>query len=281
MAASGRNVYVAWLDNSAGAEHVIFTSSHDGGRTFEPTIALENKLAGVSYLRIVLPSIQPQAAVSSSYTSSSSISGTACGCNVYVVLAGQSDRGGKINTIVLQSSHNGGRTFGPAAYLAISKKDHSMEIQNLQVAADASGNHVYFLWQDMATNDYRLMFSRSNEDGSDFQEPISLGTNQNNIASQQVLATGNGDDVYVLWQGSSNAPSRTYGLLVASSHDAGATFKDAVRVGQNAGNSWVVDPQMLAVGTHVYVLWEESQQVFFGISKDAGKTFQKPISISP
>lgn len=308
MAASGKNVYVAWLDNTNGVEHVIFIVSHDEGRTFEPTVALENNFSNLGNLVIATatqssiptppsPVSAANAAPHHAHETVLQKSDGAAGSNnddednnnskegdVYVAWAGRVDKNSPSdNVIAIAASHDEGRTFERSSYSALPNEGSlPMDIQGMQMvaAATTAGKYLYFTWLNSNQYNSYVYFARSTDGGASIEQPFILGRHYQDHYAQQLVAVGS--DVYVVWQGASSEPNpRTFGLFLASSHDKGENFGDAVRVGPRAGDSLVIDPQVLPIGRNLYVVWDEANADFLGISTDGGKTFQKPIVLSP
>jgi hypothetical protein len=167
LVVSGRNVYVAWEDdtNSPGIPDIFFRRSTDGGKTFGSTENLSGNDGS---------SVVPQIAISGRN-------------NVYVVW--QDDTSGNLD-IFFKRSTDGGKTFGNTENLS----DNDGESREPDV--EVSGRNVYLVWQDNTPGNSDIFFRRSTDSGDDFDRTKNLSDNDGTLFGRQIAALGG--DVYVV-----------------------------------------------------------------------------------
>ncbi len=146
----------------------------------------------------------------------------------------------------------------------------------------AAGNNVYVAWQNISSshlNNADILFKASNNNGSSFGPVINLSNTPNeNSVSQHVAAVGS--DVYVVWQ--DNVSSTNDDIFFRASTNNGASFGAVINLSNDAKDS--TKPQIAAVGTNVYVVWQTSTSaptdIFFKASTNNGATFGTVINLS-
>jgi N,N-dimethylformamidase beta subunit-like, C-terminal len=216
------NLYVVWEHIPGNNGEIYFTSSTDNGQTFKSPINIGNNTGLNGF---------PQVALSEN------------GTNVYVVW------NDALNGIILRRSTDSGSTFERE----ISLSDKNEDSQNPQIAV--SQNSVYVAWQSnpQASNG-KIVFTRSTNNGTSFENPISLGkddesnqyngtegkqkkdanTEKQNILSfrPRIVTAPGSKDVYVVWHSGFNVFHLNYHLLTdilfSRSTDNGATFEDPI-----------------------------------------------------
>ena len=250
MIVSGNNVYVVWMDTSNGGDlDIFFRVSNDNGQTFEPPIDLSSN-TGLSRF--------PQMIVS--------------GNNVYVVWQDTSNGGD--DDIFFRVSNDNGQTFEPPIDLS-SNTGGSFGQQMI-----VSGNNVYVAWMDTSNGgDNDIFFRVSNDNGQTFEPPIDLSSNTGQSFTQQMIVSGN--NIYVVWQDTSNGPD--VDIFFRVSNDNGQTFEPIIDLSNNTGES--DGQQMIVSGNNVYVVWTDNsngpdRDIFFRVSNDNGQTFEPPLDIS-
>ncbi len=134
---SGSNVYVIWMDETAGNFEVFFRTSFDDGNSFGPTENLSNN-AGSSSVPVVAVS----------------------GNNVYV--AWYDDSTGSGTEILYRRSINNGASFGPIINLSNSEGGSDSP------SMAASGNNLYVVWADGTSGNAEILYRRSTDGGANF-----------------------------------------------------------------------------------------------------------------
>lgn len=147
-----------------------------------------------------------------------------------------------------------------------------------------SGKNLYIIWSDYSSGAAEILFTRSTDNGSSFSSPITLGTSFGAAGETRIAANGN--NVYVMWIGSSNRISAG-SVLFRSSADNGTTFGNPISLSTNGIAS---KPEMAVTGNDVYAVWYSStlqangvvsdDQILFTRSTDNGANFSNPINLS-
>jgi hypothetical protein len=281
IAASGNNVYVAWIDNSplvgssSQAEDnkkIMFKKSTDAGNTFGETITLSDFQAA----------------------DSSNLEMAAAGNNVYAVWqltplppqynADQDNvhpRG-----IFLAASSDNGETFQDA-------KNLSNNVSKSYPKVAAYQNKVYVIWNvgiigdntnpgninnnNNNNNDSRtgngIYLTKSFDNGRTFDDTLKLNAIWNSVGESQIAASG--DSVYVVWGG--NPDERVAGnLFYTSSLDNGISFSEARTLTER--NTLNAEVAATNNGNEVYLAWQgvlpdENEEIFIKKSEDNGATF--------
>jgi hypothetical protein len=279
IAASGDNVYVAWIDNSplvgssSQAEDnkkIMFKKSTDAGNTFGET----NTLSDV------------QAA------DSSNLEMAAAGNNVYAVWhvtplppllnADQDDV--QSAGIFLATSSDNGETFQEA-------KSLSDNVLKSYPKVAAYQNKVYVIWnvgmigdntspQNNNNNnnndssiDNGIYLTKSFDGGRTFDDTLKLNANWNTVGESQIAASG--DSVYVVWGG--NPDEKVAGnLFYTSSLDNGVSFSAARTLTER--NTLNAEVATVDNGNDVYLAWQgvlpnDNEEIFVKKSADNGATF--------
>jgi hypothetical protein len=277
IAASGNNVYVAWIDNSplvgssSQAEDnkkIMFKKSTDAGNTFGETITLSDVQAA----------------------DSSNLEMAAAGNNVYAVwqvtplppqfIAEQDDV--QSAGIFLATSSDNGETFQEA-------KSLSENVSKSYPKVAAYQNKVYVIWNvgiigdntnlennnnnnDGSTNN-GIYLTKSFDSGRTFDDTLKLNANWNSVGESQIAASG--DSVYVVWGG--NPDEKVAGnLFYASSLDNGVSFSATRTLTERT----TLNAEVAAAhnGNEVYLAWQgvlpdDNEEIFVKKSTDNGATF--------
>ncbi len=318
VAASGSNVYVAWVDPVAPG--IFIQSSTNDGQSFN----------GVDFTDPLFPG----SATSVSPNTPPSLEISATGDYLYLVwvdvtnnvqLAASNDNGASFDIITLGTAGASAipvvASSGDDAFVAwqdssddiIVKKitydfglpgfDDSTPSQNLSDTTTATlpriavaGTNVYVAWQDAESGptSEEIYFSKSTDGGATFNGgipgtpgvPVNLSGNTGRSVQPDIAATG--DNVFVVWRDNQFLSSTNYEILLQSSSDKGDTFNDAshglpVDISGNSGNS--DSPKISASGSEAYVVWQDddSGDILFRTILNNGNTIGgiKNISTSP
>jgi hypothetical protein len=278
IAASGNNVYVAWIDNSplvgssSQAEDnkkIMFKKSTDAGSTFAETITLSDVQAA----------------------DSSNLEMAAAGNNVYAVWqvtplppqfnADQDDV--QSAGIFLATSSDNGETFQEA-------KSLSDNVLKSYPKVAAYQNKVYVIWNvgiigdntspennnnnnNDSSIDNGIYLTKSFDGGMTFDDTLKLNANWNSVGESQIAASG--DSVYVVWGG--NPDEKVAGnLFYTSSLDNGVSFSAARTLTER--NTLNAEVAAADNGNEVYLAWQgvlpnDNEEIFVKKSADNGATF--------
>ena len=312
MSVIGKNIYVTWYDYTPGQSDIFFAKSFDGGNSFE-TVNLSNN-GGVSYnpwvaasdnnVFVVWNDETPQLAnlkitkpenvdvtlgtldillaksndggstfdflnLSDTQENSWNPRITVYENNVYVVWNEKIESNYEI---FFASSTDGGKSF--------SKPTNLSSTANLSQDAgiEAFGNYVYVIWQETSTGSVDIFFTKSDNKGISFSEPIKIsndGTSEITRDTQMVVLENN---VYVVWFDKSTAN----GVFFVKSEDNGRTFSTPINLSGELPD--VQMAQIAAFEDRLYVIWQDSSlgnsEVFLRKSHDKGQSFGSIVNIS-
>ncbi len=222
--------------------------------------------------------------------------GIGSGGRVYAVFGSASGADPGRESVMLAISTDGGRTFGPAA-VAVAPPGAGLGLARLlmTVVARPAGPGgasrdilLVSTWEchvtPAGTACDQALFSRSDDAGATFSAPVVVNQPPGGQNPSQP-AMGADGTIYVLFQRRfSNGP---VDLLLARSSDNGVTFTES-KVDTEQAIGVAYDPAKLVVDPKNGALcaaWSDSrvgsQQIFFRMSKDQGRTWAQATLLSP
>jgi len=145
-----------------------------------------------------------------------------------------------------------------------------------QTAVDSSGN-IFVVWEDDASNNNNILFSRSSDGGATFSTPKVI-SNSTRFPFDPRIAVDSHDGINVVWN--DDGPGNL-DILFSRSTDGGTTFSTPVNISHDPDSS--SSPQIAtdSVG-NIFVAWESDSGVvgiLFSSSAD-GVTFSAPVMVS-
>ena len=152
---------------------------------------------------------------------------------------------------------------------------------NQKIATTLDG-HVYLVWSDTneSTEYSQIYFSKSNDFGKIFSEPLSISNQTGNANLPVVMATGN--RVYIAWEDNSGSDSI---ILFRKSSDFGNTFGKILTLSRPT-----IDARFLSLSANennVYAVWRAAEakapknfEIFFRKSMDYGESFENIVNLS-
>jgi hypothetical protein len=188
--------------------------------------------------------------------------------------------------IWLRVSSNSGVSFGSAIRLSTNTG------WSVDPSVAAAGSYVYVAWMDNTPvtgsgSAYEIWLRVSSNNGASFGSPIRLTTNTGYSECPSVCAIGN--YVYVAWQ--DNTPvtgsGSAFEIWLRESSNNGGSFGTAVRLTTNTGMS--DQASVVAVGSNVYVTWEDNTpvtgsgsayEIWLRVSSNNGASFGSAIRIT-
>jgi hypothetical protein len=240
IAISGDNVYVVWVERTAGKNEIFFSRSTLSG-IVNHTISLSNTTAN---------SDNPQIATS--------------GDNVYVVWNGTDHSNSEI---FLRRSTDSGATFSPLLNLSSNRgPSYDQKIT-------ASGNSVYVVWRDLTVSKGDIYYRRSTDSGATFEHFRSLSTSNVGLPSKSPQIAVSENIVYVVW--SQSTPILGSDIYYRKSTDSGATFSSSPK-DLSLNNGYSMDPELALSRKNAYVVWLDTansitlRDIFFERIGDAG-----------
>ncbi len=220
---------------------------------------------------------------------STGVSLAVAGSNVYVLW--QDDMSGKFD-VFLRRSTDGGQIFGGALNLSESTGDSRLSSRVVGAPSIAvSGTVVHVVWDDDTGSPGlpRVLYRRSSDGGSTFEPAVDLSQGSVFAAVPQIFVDGS--VINVFWVDLDFSPSRCVPTSVCSrsvvyrrSTDGGATFEAARNLSAGTTN-YAGFPWIAVNGTHVHVVWSTNvtslgQEVVYRRSRDAGASFEAPLTLS-
>jgi len=152
----------------------------------------------------------------------------------------------------------------------------------------AYDNNVYVVWIENTLNETKILFRKSTDGGSTFDETIHLGSSsyaKDYILPKAIAAFG--DNIYVVWRHLTE-DGKTGSILLKSSKDAGNTFGETMKISGNA--AFTSSPKVSTSNNNVYVVWDamynkkentgRTEGIFLAKSSDNGLTFGNETKIS-
>jgi hypothetical protein len=245
IAATGNNVYVAWI--GTGEDHgqcpetgdLEFVRSTNSGSSFG------------SVNRIVQDEI----------CTPEGLDLEATGSNVYLTWSDRPsesacDINSRCNDILFVKSTDNGAHFGSIKNL--SNNDGNSNPGSVNPQMDLHGSNVYIVWQDNTLGNFDILFRVSTNNGSTFASTKNLSNNAGNSINAQISSVS--DAVRIVWQDNTLGDSD---IFFKASGNEGSTFGSTKNLSNNDGDSSV--PQIISSGDNIYVVWQDDTPGNFDI----------------
>jgi hypothetical protein len=246
------NIYTVWTDYRNGDPDIYFASSSDRGKTFSPSIRINDDGAGNTQ-------IHPDIAVDGSG-------------NIYITWQdGRND----LYDVYFTNSSDGGITFSPNRVVDSAPFGESQEYPS--VAVDDIGT-IFIGWaDDEGTGDWNIYCSNSTDGGQSFSSGVKVNDDITTADQKtaRMTASGNGE-VFIVWEDERNEIWRD--VYFAKSVDGGNSFLPNVRVDDTLLGISVRDPEIAIDNSqNIYVTWTDNRNsdfdVIFTNSTDGGLSF--------
>lgn len=125
--------------------------------------------------------------------------------------------------LYFQSSSNSGESFGTPLAIDSSQSSYDQVMLASQIDAQNSIHVVYVVTDDYNTPSFaNLYYTRSDDAGSSWSAPVSIGTQGIIQANPALIVDGAGTNIYVCWK--NNATASATNTFFASSTNSGASF---------------------------------------------------------
>jgi hypothetical protein len=229
------------VDVETGDEEIIFGRSQDDGLTFEFT-NISNTPGKISW--------NPRIRADES--------------NVYVVW---NEMIGKVSDIFFSVSTDNGNSFSTPINVS------NDPLESLDVGIAVNENKIYLVWNQSTSDSVDIFFSKSDDNGNKFSEPINLSNSK--YVSQIIRDTQialSGDKIFVVWYDKTEDGSD---VVFTRSVDGGLTFSNPINLSQTNAKSEL--PEVVANNENVYVVWQDyskgNGEIFLRESTDSGATF--------
>ncbi len=142
-----------------------------------------------------------------------------------------------------------------------------------------SEDNVYITWEDKQPDKWKLLFTKSENNGNKFDNVTNLSNTTGNVHLHDLSSVGK--NVFVLWAANENVSSTNKDIFFRKSQDGGDSFSDTLNLSNDRDDS--LDPQMVINqnGSIIYMAWTECDTkhddpictISFTRSLDGGNTF--------
>jgi hypothetical protein len=150
----------------------------------------------------------------------------------------------------------------------------------------ANKNNVYITWEDKQSDQWQLLFRKSQDGDETFSNLINLSDTTGNVHLHDLSASG--DKVFVVWAANENVTSTNKDIFFRRSVNFGNSFGETINLSNNPDDS--LDPHMITNenGTIIYIVWTECDikhddpicSIVFTKSLNQGETFTGPVKVS-
>jgi hypothetical protein len=245
IAATGNNVYVAWIGGAGDHGECLddgdlqFVRSTNSGSSFGSVNSIiDNDICNPRGLDL-------EATGSNVYLAwSDRPFETACAINL------------RCNDILFLRSTDNGANFGSIKNLSNNNNNDNGDSINPQM--DLHGSNVYIVWQDNTPGNFDIFFRVSTNNGSTFASAKNLSNNAGNSINAQISSVS--DAVRIVWQDNTLGDSD---IFFKASGNEGGTFGSTKNLSNNDGDSSV--PQIISSGSNIYVVWQDDTPGNFDI----------------
>jgi len=151
-------------------------------------------------------------------------------------------------------------------------------ISNL-VKLSSSDDNVYLTWEDRQTDKWKLLFSKSHDEGIKFGTITNLSNDTGNVHLHDLASAGK--NVFVVWAANENISSSNKEIFFRKSQDVGNSFDNVLNLSNDSDDS--LDPHMIINqnGSIIYIVWTKCDtkhddpncSVAFTRSLDQGNSF--------
>ena len=198
----------------------------------------------------------------------------------YFVWTDTGDQSNDTGQIYFRTSNDNGIRFSETSILSNVTADSNLP------GISATGNNVYVTWEDDSSENSRILFRGSHNNGRGFDKIVdisngTIGSSLQNIASYKNF-------VYIVWVGSKPEDPKNFEVFLRKSNDYGRNFGPIIDLSKSAGDS--IDPRIVVPrdGQNVYVTYTDCEAVhddplcgiYFIKSSDSGIRFGSPTLIS-
>ena len=184
-----------------------------------------------------------------------------------------SNLGSNNSEVMFKKMDEKSKSFGSAVNIS-----NATGISNLAKLTN-SDNNIYVTWEDKQTDNWKLLFSKSEDKGAQFGAITNLSNSTGNVHLHDLSASGK--NVFVLWAANENISSSNKEIFFRKSQDDGDSFGDVINLSKDIDDS--LDPHMVINqnGAIIYIVWTKCDtkhddpdcHVVFTRSLDQGNSF--------
>jgi hypothetical protein len=142
-----------------------------------------------------------------------------------------------------------------------------------------SEDNVYITWEDKQPDKWKLLFTKSENNGNKFDNVTNLSNTTGNVHLHDLSSVGK--NVFIMWAANENVSSTNKDIFFRKSQDGGDSFNDTLNLSNDIDDS--LDPHMAINqnGSIIYMTWTECDtkhddpicSIQFTSSLDGGNTF--------
>src|SRR5205807_1333805 len=234
---SGNNISIAWVDGRSGNQDIWFSRSTNGGQSFSPNVLVNLVTTNAqTEVRIAVDPVDPML-IHAVWTDTRA--------------AGNPD-------IYYANSTDGGLSFNPSFRV---NNDAGAAEQGSPAIAVAPNRDVHVVWRDarLVGRGTDIYAARSTNRGGSWIYPSTAWVNDDsgNVAQQEpTLAIDRAGAIYVVWtdyRSGTTAPD----IYAARSTNGGVSFGANVKVNDDVGPVWQLQPSLAANSGKIVVAWAD------------------------
>lgn len=198
----------------------------------------------------------------------------------YFVWTDTADSSNDTGQIFFRTSNDNGNSLSQTLILSNVTADSNLP------DISATGNNVYVTWEDDSSEDSRIFFRGSHNNGWSFDDIFDISNSTVGSSLQKVASYK--DSVYIVWVGSKTEDPKNFEIFLRKSDDKGKNFGPIIDLSKSPGDS--IDPHIVVPrdGNNVYVTYTDCDAVhddplcgiYFIKSSDSGFRFGSPTLIS-
>ena len=185
------------------------------------------------------------------------------------------------HSLYVSRSTDAGRSFGDAVLVTGDSQAHALPVERPAIAVD-NLDRVGVAWLELP-EDFQgadIWYAASADGGKTFAAPVLAATETAGEVAMVQAALDSHGNPYLAWLKGSQ-------LKFTQSHDGGATFSEAVRVG--GGSCECCQPHVIVDDQNVYIAYRgvesggtqgDIRDILMIHSEDAGTTFTSPARVS-
>ncbi|MBN1539810.1 MAG: hypothetical protein JW939_06670, partial [Candidatus Thermoplasmatota archaeon] len=263
IVADGNDVYIFWQDERAGNWDIYSRASHDGGLTFGQEVRVDDTLRTATFTDDLTNQLYPRAVVDSTGV-------------VHVVWS--DEREGRAMVFYARSEDHG------SSYSTnIKVSDHFTGVQSTPDIDLSPDDDIAVVWED--TRDrigYPQIYGSINS-GSGFDAAVRISDVSTIYRCiQPRVAFPNSTRLHATW-----VDDRVWDddIYMATSFDGGSHYDQSVRISRDPTGSDQGEPDIVADGDEVYIVWKDprstSADIYIAVSKDQGATFSLDRCVHP
>ncbi|MGB8101315.1 MAG: sialidase family protein, partial [Nitrososphaeraceae archaeon] len=200
--------------------------------------------------------------------------------STYFVWTDTGDQSNDTGQIHFRTSNDSGNRFSETSILSNVTADSNLP------DISATGNNVYVTWEDDSSENSRIFFRGSHNNGRIFDKILDISNGTIGASLQNIASYKN--SVYIVWIGSKPEDPKNFEVFLRKSNDYGRNFGPIIDLSKSAGDS--IDPHIVVPRNehNVYVIYTDCDAVhddplcgiYFIKSSDSGIRFGSPTLIS-